>query len=176
MNNSQVSVPRYRENPLIIKCSMLCPGISQNTKHHHLTLYKGQVWEEKPYLELCNHNILNIVYDWTANYDIDSYPIEKNGELFVPPVPSTKGFKDGLTQIAWDSEILQSFAKLTNITSMTFYNFYLDEDIVENVTYQMKLGKFKCSDLSLRSYHHEQCVPPNTYIPWYIWTKEGFKI
>ena len=79
-------MPRYRENPLIIKSSMLCPGISPNTKHHHLTLYKGQVWREKPYLELCDQNVLNIEYDPLALHPEDI--MEKNGELSVPPVPA----------------------------------------------------------------------------------------
>ena len=163
-------MPRHRENPLIIKCSMLCAGISQNTKHHHLTLYKGQVWEEKPYLELCNHNVVNIVYDWSANYD--TWPIEQNGELHVPPVPSSMGFIRVLTQIPWDSEILQSFAELTNITNITFHFFDIYEDSLEDVTYQMKVGSWKCSG----EHHTEQCVPPYRYYPWYIWTKEGLKI
>ena len=58
----QVTMPRYRENRLIRPFSMLCPGISQNTKHHHLTLYKGQVWRSKSYLNLCDDNILKIAY------------------------------------------------------------------------------------------------------------------
>ena len=40
-----------------------------------------------------------------------------------------------------------------------------------NVTYQLLVGGFECY-----KNHNEQCVPPNTYISWYIWTKEGFKI
>ena len=163
-------MPRYRENPLIVKFSMLCPGISQNTKHHQLTLYKGQVWREKSYLELCNHNVLNILYDWTANHDGDRWPIEQNGELYVPPVPGF-GFIDDYTLIPWDSEMLQSFAKLTHITNMTFHYYDTYEDSQEDVTYQIKVGTFVCS-----VYHYEQCVPPSRYLPWYIWTKEGLKI
>ena len=166
---SQVTVPRYRENPLIIKSSMLCPGISQNTKHHHLTLYKGQVWREKPYLELCDHNVLNIAYDPLAVYREDK--LEKNGELSVPPVPG-RPFREGRTQIAWDSEILQSFTELTNITNITFHSFDSYEDSLENVTYQINVGSWKC----LHPYHYQQCVPRHSYYPWYIWTKEGFKI
>ena len=105
-------MPRYRENSPFMKVSMLCPGISQNTKLHHLTLYKGQVWEEKPYPKLCNHNVLYIVYGRTANFDVYRNPIEQNGELHVPPVPSERGFIQDRTQIAWDSEILESFAQL----------------------------------------------------------------
>ena len=165
-----MTVPKYRENPLIIKSSMLCPGISQNTKHHHLTLYKGQVWREKPYLELCDHNGLNIVYGLNANFDKDRWPIEQNGELSVPPVPG-KGFRDGLTQTAWDSEILQSFTELTNTTNITFHSFDAYEDSLENVTYQIDVGSGMCW-----VGHHKQCVPPYRYYPWYIWTKEGLKI
>ena len=159
-------MPIYRENPLIIKFSMLCPGISQNTKLHHLTLYKGQVWEEKPYLELCNHNVLNIVYDGTANYDTE-WPLEQNGELHVPPVPSIEGFIVGDTMVAWDSEILESFAQLTDMTNITFH--YIKED----VTSQIQVGSFGCGT---RYSVMVQCAPPTRYTPWYIWTKEGFKI
>ena len=157
-------MPRYRENPLIIPFSMLCPGISQNTKLHHLTLYKGQVWGEKSYLELCNHNVLNIVFDlpWES--------FEKNGDLYVPPVPGI-GFINDDSLIPWDSEILQSFADLTNITNITFQSFDLYEDSLEDFTYQIVVGSYTCDP-----YHHNQCVPPYTYYPWYIWTKEGFKI
>ena len=165
-----MTVPRYRENPLIVKFSLLCPGISQNTKHHQLTLYKGQVWREKSYLELCNHNVLNIVYSWSANYDSDINPIEQKGELYVPPVPGY-GFISDSTQIPWDSEILQSFAELTNITNMTFHYYDTYEDSREDVTYQISVGSWVCSP-----YHYEQCVPPYIYYPWYIWTKEGLKI
>ena len=164
-------MPIYRESPLIIKFSMLCPGISQNTKHHHLTLYKGQVWEEKPYPELCNHNVLDILYGWTANYNIYKWPIEQNGELYVPPVPGL-GFIIDRSQIPWDSEMLQSFAELTNITNMAFHSFDTYEDSREDVTYQIRVGSYKCSDL----FHYEQCVPPKRYYPWYIWTKGGLKI
>ena len=145
-----MTVPRHRENPLIIKCSMLCAGISQNTKHHHLTLYKGQVWEEKSYLELCNHNALNIVYHmWSTNFQNflqfpQNFPIEQNGELSVPPVPSELGFNRDYTQIPWDSEILQSFAKLTNITSMTFQYYDSYEDSLEGVTYQIIVSCGMC--------------------------------
>ena len=149
---------------------MLCPGISQNTKHHQLTLYKGQVWGEKSYLELCNLNILNIMYSQSANWDSDSFPIEQNGELYVPPVPGLKFFIDN-SQIPWDSEMLQSFAELTNITNMTFHFFDNYEDSLKDVTYQIIVGSFVC-----RPPHYEQCVPRHSYVPFYIWTKEGLKI
>ena len=167
-----MKVPRYRENPLIVKFSLLCPGISQNTKHHQLTLYKGRVWREKSYLELCNHNVLNILYSWSANYyfDRDIYPIEQNGELYVPPVPGF-GFIIDTTLIPWDSEMLQSFAELTSITNITFHYYDTYEDSREDVTYQISVGSFVC-----KVYHYEQCVPPTNYYPWYIWTKEGLKI
>ena len=152
---------------------MLCPGISQNTKLHHLTLYKGQVWEEKSYTELCNQNVLNIVYDDSANYDSDKWPIEQNGELYVPPVPSERGFIRDMTQIAWDSEILESFAELTNITNITFHYYDQYEDSLENVTWQVEVGSYVCVNLNG---NHEKCLPPQSHIPWYIWTKEGFKI
>ena len=107
------------------------------------------------------------MYDWTTNYDPELFPIEQNGKLYVPDVPSIEGFIKGGVMIAWDSEILQSFAELTDITNITFHSF----DSVEDVTYQIQVGKFIC-----RVNHNEKCVPPTSHYPWYIWTKEGFKI
>ena len=163
-------MPRYRENPLIIPFSMLCPGISQNTKLHHLTLYKGQVWGEKSYLELCNHNVLNIVFDPIGSLYSEDI-MEQNGELYVPPVPG-EGFIRDKTMIPWDSEILQSFAELTNITNITFQSFDMYEDSLQDVTYQIQVGSWMCDGVK----HDDQCVPPYKYYPLYIWTKEGFKI
>ena len=159
MKNSQVTVPRYRENPLIIPFSMLCPGISQNTKLHHLTLYKGQVWGEKSYLKLCGNNVLNVVYSWSALID----------EQDVLPVPGWVYE----TQIPWDLEILQSFAVLTNITQITFHSYDRYEDSLEDFTYQIVVGSYECK---FGIGHYYQCVPPYRYYPWYIWTKEGFEI
>ena len=164
-------MPRYRENPLIVKFSLLCPGISQNTKHHQLTLYKGQVWREKSYLDLCNHNVLNILYDMFANHDSDSFPIEQNGELYVPPVPGS-GFIIDTTQIPWDSEMLQSFAELTNITNITFHSFDSYKDFLEDITYQIMVG----NKIRYAFLHNEQFVPPNSYDQFFIWTKEDFEM
>ena len=96
--------------------------------------------------------------------------MEKNGELYVPPVPG-RGFISDYPQIPWDSEILQSFADLTKITNFTFQSFDIYEDSLEEFTYQLVVGSYDCD-----SYYHQQCVPPYKYYPWYIWTKEGFKI
>ena len=97
--------------------------------------------------------------------------MEENGELSVPPVPG-KGFREGRTQIPWDSEILQSFTELTNITNITFHSFDSYEDSLKNVTHQINVGSWMCTKVD----HHEQCVSPHCYYPEYIWTKEGFKI
>ena len=59
------------------------------------------------------------MYYSSANYKSDTWPIEQNYELHVPPVPGY-GFTDDETQIAWDSEILHSFAELTKTTIMKF--------------------------------------------------------
>lgn len=118
MHNSQVTVPIYRETSLYFRISMLCPGISQNTKQHQLTLYNGQVWRSKAYQELCDNRLLGIAYNpypYLHKYDI----MEQNGELYVPPVPGYRFIRGG-TMISWDSEILQSFAELNNITQITF--------------------------------------------------------
>ena len=165
-------MPRYRENPLIVKFTLLCPGISQNSKHHQLTLYKGQVWREKSYLELCDENVLNVLYNSKSGTEDN---MQKNGELYVPPVPG-RGFIIDSSQIPWDSEILQSFAELTHITTISFHPFDPTEDSVEDFTYQILVGRFKCKISEQVSEHYEKCVPHHSYEPYYIWTKEGLKI
>ena len=170
-NNYQVTVPRYRENPLIVKFTLLCPGISQNSKHHHLTLYKGQVWGEKSYTELCNNNILNILYDPLTISNIYVDKIEQNGELFIPPTPGY-GFSEDLSQIPFDSEIIESFAEMTNVTYISLHS-YLDESSKDVKDYQLKVGTWMCP---VSRPHKEQCSMTKRYEKYYIWTKGGFKI
>ena len=205
MNNKQVTMPRYRENHLTIPFSMLCPGISQNTKHHQLSLYKGQVTGDRSYPEVCGNNILNIVYhpdtidfyhyqDFVYHDTLDlenirvaqhmnSDFIEKNGELYVPPVPGKAftdgranglGFNDRYTQIPYESEILQSFVSLTASTYITLQKWEAEKDTKQGgVEYQIKVGNWRCT---YRTAHKEQCASLKQYDVWYIWTKEGFKI
>ena len=199
-NNLQVTVPKYRENSLITPFSMLCAGISQNFDHHQLTLYKGQVWGGKSYSELCDNNILSIVYhpDTIDFFEIDGIgdgdgimgrnalnrdKMEQDGELYVPPVPG-KAFtdvrgnglliRDRYTQLPWESEILQSFAGLTKVTYITLQKWDSQRDqSLEGVEYQIKVGNWRCTD---KTAHHEQCASLKQYNAWYIWTKESFKI
>ena len=165
-------MPIYRENPLIIKFSMLCPGISQNTKHHHLTLYKGQVWSEKSYLELCDQNVLNIAH--THNHTEPLHPGDMifGSHFSVPPVPGY-GFKLDSTQIPWDSEILQSFVELTRIKYIITNEYEYEDLYYFRDTYQLLVGNYPCDS---RVFDHVQCLHPNKYEPWYIWTKEGLEI
>ena len=183
MNNSQVTVPRYRENPFIIPFSMLCPGISQNTKHHQLTLYKGQVWGEKSYPKLCDNNILSILYDGFEWGGVGSNQVI-SGELYEPPIPGQSSqIHEGLliesSQIANDIEILQSFAMVTQFTHPIYQ--FLDEDLkLDDAKYQIVVGPNKCSGSDdtneILGTNEILCHPPNQYYPKYIWTKEGFKI
>ena len=161
-------MPRYRENRLITPFSMLCAGISQNTRLHHLTVAKGHV-RGKSYIEICDNNILDIVFDRTYMYYDDI--LEQNGELYVPPTPGWL-FRDDRAILAWESEMLQSFAELTHITNITFHSYDPYEDSLDDVTWQVEVGSYKCEWMD----NHIQCVPPHNYFPWYIWTKEGFKM
>ena len=113
-----MTVPRYRENPFIVKLSMLCPGKSQK---HQLTLYKGQVWREKSYLELCNHNMIDIVYDKSSFYDQSVELMQQNGKLFVPPLPGD-GFINDQTRIPYVkmTNILCNVLFLTDISPGTY--------------------------------------------------------
>ena len=125
-------MPIYGENPLITPFSMLCPGISHSSKHNHLTFFNGQVLGKKSYLELCNNNVLNIIAcGGTLDMDVgDSWLIEENG-----------GVSNDASKIPSDREILQSFAWLTNITTMTFHR---DLSKMATITYQLLFGSSVC--------------------------------
>ena len=147
---------------------MLCPGISHNTKHHHLTLHKGQEWRGKPFLGLCNHNELNILIDLYTNYYTE--PL-RNGKLYLPT--DYNGFKNDKTQIPYDTEILQSFFELTNTTTYTFQTWGEGNDgfMKDGKKKQLIVAYFQCF-----TDHASHCPPAVRYIPSYIWTKEGFDI
>ena len=176
-------MPRYRENPLIIPFSMLCPGISQNTKLHNLTLYSGQGSREKSYPELCDNNILNIVYDTFYDIKYDMVDMD-NGELKIPPSPGY-GFRLGYTSIPHNGEIFQSFLELCQITHFTFqYSMTAGERyLYEDPDYQQLLvGPFQCNDFVMNKRinshfgHSINCLPPHSHTAWYLFTKEDFKI
>ena len=189
---------RYRKNPHITPFSLLCPGISRNSKNHHLSLYKGQVWEKKSYFELCDNNVLKVVYGQTA---MTEDKMEQNGELYVPPTPGIGFITDDFTQIPWNSEILQSFAEMTRITHISFIDLKEFRTIPNRIGFGIYVGEFKCnlvdpcqdlcwwgiadSDYDLGKTlgcldchiaHKHKCVPPHSHMSWYFWTKEGFKI
>ena len=97
--------------------------------------------------------------------------MEQNNSLYVPPTPGFR-FSYEFTQILFESEILQSFAWLTNITDMVFHFYDQTEEYLEDVKYQIRVSSEKC----FYTYYHYQCLPPLKYYPKYIWTKEGFEI
>ena len=95
--------------------------------------------------------------------------MEQNYELYVPSVPGRQFNEDYWTKIPWDSEILQSFTQLTDITNITFHSINSNEENIDGITLQLLVGNFMC----LNPEHYMQCVPSVKYYPWYIWTKEG---
>ena len=160
-----------------------------------MNLFKGQVWEEKSYAELCGNNILNVVYNQRAMLTEDI--MKKNGKLYVPPTPGIGFIRDDFTQIPWNSEILQSFSELTHSTDVTvsYYNYDSNGDfqagLTEKIRYEIHVGSFSCKfgdklgpvcgcDSQgcfpcFRPDKH-QCVTPHSHKTMYIWTKERFKI
>ena len=136
---------------------MVCAGKSQNSKHHHLNLYKGQVWSEKSYFELCNRNILSVEY-----YDSANFPREymHNGELSIPQeifwwMYAATDIGDLMRVTTWDIELLDSFAQLTNIT---FFEFEPPESSTQLKTYHLGIGSTLCF-----GYLYTKCVPPHSY-------------
>ena len=71
----------------------------------------------------------------------------------------------------YDSEMLDSFMQLTKTTNITFQ--YFDPEIMYemDMTYQIHVGQTLCAT----EVHISRCAPPVAYMPFFIWTKEGFK-
>ena len=200
-----MTVPGYQNNPLIIPFSMLCPGISQNSKHHQLTLYNGDVWGKQSYEEVCGNNILNIAYDpdtieffqykdyvYNENLDLedirdglhmDSDFMEQDGELYVPPVPG-KAFKDGRANgLGFNDRYTQIpyeseiLQSFTELTQSTYIT--LQKWDSEKDSSQQGVGyQVKVGNwrCTFMTGHNEQCASLKQYKAWYIWTKEGFKV
>ena len=147
----QVTYPRYMENHNIIKFSMLCPGISQNTKHHHLTLHKGQVWRTKSYLELCDNNFVQVQYNLGHAGEI----LEQNGEL-VPPGfngnPLARGYSRSSfwPKLPYESDILQSFVKLVYISHITLDEWDGNFDERVEQAWQVRVVNSRCADRYFR--------------------------
>ena len=104
--------------------------------------------------------------------------MEKNGELYVPPTPGIGFINDDFTQIPWNSEILQSFAEMTRITHITFYDIN-ELDILRDL-FGIRIGNLRCYfgdeiDTSSHTFRFK-CVTPHSHSSLYIWTKEGLKI
>ena len=175
-----MTVPRYRENPFIIKSRLLCPGISQNTKHHHLTLYNGQVPKEKPFLEFCNQNFITfmVIPDETMEDEWWWDEIRNTNKLYeIPDIenPGWRTFHQGRPAIAFDIEILESLARLTNITTIANITTAANTDILKSdQQFLISVGPYACNVENIA--HNEMCHPPYKHFPFYIWTKEGFKI
>ena len=149
-------------------------------KHHHLTLYKGQVWGSETYHDLCQNNILYVtsheVVEGLGLRGQSNEKIEQNNQLYVSHVPGW-GFSHDASMTVMHSEILQSFAELTNSAD----NMYLTDHYTNNHKVSIYVGQFKFmfnGQLQMldQLYHEMQSLPPNLYFREYIWTKEGFKL
>ena len=142
-------------------------------KYHHLTLYRGQVWGSKTYHDLCNNNVLYVLSesnDVGLRSQNNIEKIEENGQLYVSPVPGW-GFIHKASMIPWHSEILQSFAELTNSAQ----NMLFTTTTTDRTQVSIKVGQL-IKYLNDLDYHDLQSLPPNNYFREYIWTKEGFKL
>ena len=114
-------MPKYKkysskgsEPTTLINFNMVCYGISQNTQKHQLQSYRDAIIG-KPYYELCDNLASKLIYEPYGLYRFDQM-VFKNGKMHVPYSPVPRYLK--LTQISLDSEIVQSFMELSNITHM----------------------------------------------------------
>ena len=67
--------------------------------------------------------------------------------------------------------MLDSFMKLTKITNVTFQYFNPEYMHATNMTYQIDVGHQYASGPHFQTY-----APVTSANPYFMWTKEGFKI
>ena len=116
---AQVTVPRYkkysskgREPTPLIAFSMVCHGLSQNTKNHQLNSYRNVILG-KPYSEVCDNIVVKMIYEPYALLRLDRLKF-KNGRMDVPETPVSKYLS--LNQISLNSEVVQTFLEHNHIS------------------------------------------------------------
>ena len=82
-------------------------------------------------------------------------------------------------RVSWSSSFLVYNCRITSYTTGSRIiplskGHESNVKALKNLRYELVVGSLQCA-ISPVSDHQYQCVPPNKYFSWYIWTKEGFK-
>ena len=142
----------------------MCPGMSHNNKIHQLKSYRDVIMG-KPFQEICHSNALKIIYHPWAIFTTDKMEW-KNGKMDVPL--SSELRYHSLTQISYDSEILQTFVEAVNITHVDIDTY--DNLIPNNIAdFHLNIGGYDCQSFQV---DRSECLMPVANYPVTIFTKE----
>ena len=157
-------------NKMVIKFTLMCPGISMSTLTPGLSLH-GSL----PFEEICNQLTTTIEYDDDPLYSDVKVSDNKlvlrsndNGQFSKEnPYSKRQVYMPDIemkTDLVGDTEMISTFIdkyKLNVNWMHWWYNANRTEDI--------RVCPYICDIGALSSGMH--CVPPHKHAPWYIWTR-----
>ena len=162
------------KNKMVIKFTLMCPGISMSTLTPGLSLHGSQSFEE-----ICNQLTTTIEYFTHPGYsDVevsdnklvrrsnDNGQYSENGNWYSVQrtyIPSI----DMRTDLVGDTEMISTFIDRYKL-NVNWIHYFDNVNLTEDISvgpYLCNSGKFSYSR------HKSQCVPPHKYIPRYIWTR-----
>ena len=160
-------------NKMVIKFTLMCPGISMSTLTPGLSLHGSQSFEE-----ICNQLTTTIEYDDDPNYsdvevsdnklvrrsnDNGQYSKENpyseglDGQVYMPNIEMR-------TDLVGDTEMISTFIDKYQL-NVNWIHWWYNVNFTEDIA----VSEFICSQYRLAHGYH--CVPPHKHVPWYIWTR-----
>ena len=172
MPDSDEPVKDSHKNKMVIKFTLMCPGISMSTLTPGLSLHGSLSFKE-----ICNQLTTTIEYaprysdvkvsdNKLVRKSIDNGQYSENGnwysnrQVYIPSIEMK-------TDLVGDTEMISTFIDKYRLNVNWIHwldNAYQTEDI--------GVSPFACNS-GMFSYSRSsyQCVPPHEHVPWYIWTR-----
>ena len=160
-------------NKMVIKFTLMCPGISMSTLTPGLSLH-GSL----PFEEICNELTTNIEYDPDPRYtdvevfdnklvrrsnDNGQYSVYRNWynqqQVYMPSIEMK-------TDLVGDTEMISTFIDKYKLNVNWIH--WLEN---ANTTEDISVCPYVCGFGSGLSYSRYLCVPSHKHVPLYIWTR-----
>ena len=158
---------------MVIKFTLMCPGISMSTLTPGLSLHGSLSFEE-----ICNQLTTTIEYDDDSGHsDVevsDNKLVRKsidNGQYSEEnPYSKRQVYMPNLemrTDLVGDTEMISTFIDKYNL-NVNWVHKWENANLTEDIA----VRSFACNSGGLSySRRNTQCVPPHKHVPWYIWTR-----
>ena len=170
MPDSDELVKDSELNKMVIKFTLMCPGISMSTLTPGLSLHGSLSFKE-----ICNQLTTTIEYDDDPGYsDVevsDNKLVRKsieNGQFSEEnPYSGRQVYMPNIemqTDLVGDTEMISTFIDRYKLNVNWIH--WLDN---ANLTEDIAVCPFKCSQYRFDLGY--QCVPPHHHVPLYIWTR-----